>query len=48
VGAVIDLYQIQMGRQIPLTCLIKYKGKYSPETRGRIKRVRYGLDKEEI
>jgi hypothetical protein len=31
-----------------LTCPIKYKGKYSPETRGRIKRVRYGLDMEEI
>jgi hypothetical protein len=31
-----------------LTCSIKYKGKYSPETRGRIKRVRYGLDMEEI
>jgi hypothetical protein len=31
-----------------LAILLSHKGKYSPETRGRIKRVRYGLDKEEI
>jgi hypothetical protein len=44
----IGTYASAGAKFVPLTYPIKYKGKYSPETRGRIKRVRYGLDKEEI
>jgi hypothetical protein len=37
-----------VGKKDALTCPIRYKRRYSPETRGRIKRARYGLDKKEI
>jgi hypothetical protein len=40
--------QPEIRKGLGLTCPINYKEKYSPETRGRIKRVRYGLDEEEI